>query len=149
MRIDPGDVRGFSVLLDKNGFEGRLGLHLIKALAQYLAVQMKCFRKRLDKRIPIDGFGVLARKDDAIDWPRVDQQMSIAIEYHAPGRGNRQQTNALIFSYLRVMRAVYDLQKIETNREHAEHHQDQHLDDVQARAEVLGIVNEFHRLTNY
>ena len=137
VRVNPRDVGGPGVFLDQDRFESRLGLHLIKALAQNFRVEVQAFRERLDQRSSIDALGVFARKDDRVDRLRVNQHVPVAIENHAARRGDRQLSQALVLGNLGITRPVDNLNQIEPDAEHGEHHQHQHLDDAQPHAQVL------------
>ena len=89
MCFNPGDVSGSSVLLHQDRFKRGLGTYLVKAVAKYVDINCECLCEWIDEGKEIATLQVFAGEDDVIDRTRVDQRMSIAIEYHSSRCGNR------------------------------------------------------------
>jgi hypothetical protein len=87
MCFDPGDVSGSSVLLHRDRFKRGLRTYLVKAVAKYVDVNCERRCQWIHEGKEIATLQVFAGEDDVIDRPRVDQRMSVAIEYHSSRRG--------------------------------------------------------------
>ena len=112
MRFDPANVLNRGIFLQNHRFKFILFFDEIETFGNELWFEIQTFGIVADPLVDVDFFDWFVRQSDIVSRARINQNFAVAVKNRAARCGNRNQTNALVFSSLGIILAFDDLQII-------------------------------------
>src|SRR5262249_20100162 len=82
----------------------------------------------------------LIGENDIVGRARIDKYLAVAIEDRSARRRNRDQADALVFGFLTVIGAFYDLQVIEPNAQSGQKQKSHDLNRRDPGCKILNVI---------